>query len=381
MSPIMGALAPTKKAPNLRQSLMPPNQKAKKKRKNPKIIRRQPQFDNTMKFVVRAPNWIGDSILTIPALQSLRTHFPEAEIWIAAREWVADIFSGFEFIQGIIPLQEHSHQKSLRAKAAALKAHQFDAGLLLTNSFASSLMFFLARIPERWGYNQDGRRLFLTKAVARTEAQEPRHQVYDFLHLVSELGINPLLPELTLPLNPDEILGAERFLSSQGFDPQQKTVVLNPGAYYGSAKRWPISHYRNLAELLQKHHSANLIIVGSSQERPLAEQISTPMPKKPLILSGKTTLRQLAAIISRASLFITNDSGPMHMANALKIPTIAIFGPTDPRATGPFQQPSAVFFKQAVCWPCFYRECPFDHRCMTSIGPEEVYAASKGFLI
>lgn len=333
-----------------------------------------------MKFVVRVPNWIGDSILAIPALQSLHAHDPGAEIWIAAREWVKDIFCAFTFIRGIITLPSDNQLSSLRASAAALKEHRFDAGLLLTNSLASSLLFFLARIPKRWGYNQDGRHLFLTTGISQSKKQKPQHQVYDFLNLISELGIKPLHPQLTLPLLHEDIAWAEQYLASCGIDPNQKTILLNPGAYYGSAKRWPASRYSALAELLHKQLSANLIIVGSSQEIPLAEKIAAPLRKKPIILTGKTSIKQLAAIISLANLFITNDSGPMHMANALKIPTIALFGPTDPKATRPFHQPAAVLFKEAVCWPCFYRECPFDHRCMLSITPEDVYAASQGFL-
>lgn len=328
-----------------------------------------------MKIVVRVPNWIGDCIQAVPAIASLPLNYPQAEVWIAARDWVKDVFSAFPYIQGIISLTGNSRWKTLRQEASELRSLNFDAGLLLTNSFGSALLFQMAKIPQRWGYGSDARRLLLTKPVPRKSPELVTHQVHYYLDLISGLGLKPAPPRLSLPLTSEDKNQAEALLAELGVDLNRQLFVLNPGAYYGPAKRWPSSYYSRLAALLQQNHPAEILIIGSKAEASLAENISSPLQHKPFILTGKTSLRQLAAVLDRADLCITNDSGPMHIATALQVPTLALFGPTDPRVTGPFQAPSKFIKKDVPCWPCSYRECPFDHRCMEHIQPDEVYQA------
>lgn len=334
-----------------------------------------------MKILVRAPNWIGDSVLAIPAIRSLHENFPEDQMYIAARGWVKDLFSSFDFIKGVIPLPDNVNLKNLRQSANSLKEEGFQVGLLLTNSFSSALLFFMAGIPQRWGYAADGRHILLTKGVRPKKHQfSYSHHVYYYLDLISKLGYKTSPPELAIPLSQTQKQEAVSFLTSLGIDFSRPLVILNPGAYYGSAKRWPISRFAWLAEMLQERNNAEILIIGSTAEAGLAEEIATLMKKRPHILAGKTSLPLLAGIIHKANLFITNDTGPMHIANALKTPLVSLFGPTNPHVTGPFQEPSAVIKKDVPCWPCLYRECPFDHRCMTSIESEEVYLACQKFL-
>jgi heptosyltransferase-2 len=333
-----------------------------------------------MRVLVRAPNWIGDSVLAIPALENLHLNLPEAEIWIAAKAWVEPVFSEFPFISGIIPLPERSGLKDQFRQARELTELDFDAGLLLTNSFESALQLFLARIPQRWGYATDGRGFLLTRKIPLRPPWETFHQVYYYMDLISGMGMKTAPPALSFPLNRHEVLGAEQFLFEQGISPSLPLVILNPGGYFGSAKRWPPERYAALAVLLQDQFKAQIAIIGSAQESPLAESIAGNLAVKPLILSGLTSLRQLAALINRAQLCITNDSGPMHLANALRIPVVALFGPTIPEATAPFQEPSAVIRKPVPCWPCAYRDCPLDHRCMNFISPEDVLEISQRWL-
>ena len=334
-----------------------------------------------MKIVIRAPNWIGDVVLSLPAVESLRQNLLQAEIWIAAKEEVKDLYSSFDFIKGIIPLSGFNNFKNLRDAAKKIKEYHFDIGLLLTNSFSSALLFFLAKIPQRWGYIRDNRGFLLTKGVPFKNQDGPvSHQVNYYLNLISGLGFQTSRPELILPPSPEEKKWVKNELSAAGYDPKKPMVILNPGAYYGPAKRWPASRFAELASMLQKKNAAQIIIVGSAEEAELAESIASSMSEGPINMTGKTTLRQLAELISLADLFITNDSGPMHITNALRIPLIAIFGPTDPRLTGPFHQPATVIKKEVSCWPCSYRNCPFDHRCMTEIRPEEIFTASQDFL-
>lgn len=333
-----------------------------------------------MKIIVRAPNWIGDSILSIPALKNLQRHFPDAEIWMAAAEWVSGLFRSFTFIKGFIPVDDPSKINRFRRTASEIKNLGFDTGILFTNSFSSALLFYLAGIPRRWGYQKDGRSALLTKAVKMKNGVQEGHQADYYTNLLHLLGMETRPEELSLPLSSEEIKAArDKFLDLKAAF-SRPLIVLNPGAYYGPAKRWPAERFAALADLLQKNDKGNIVITGSAEEISLSHRISEALGKKPIVLSGKTDLRQLAAVISQADVFVTNDSGPMHMANALKVPVVAIFGPTNPAVTGPFQNPAKVLHKKPVCWPCSYRECPFDHRCMTSISPEEVYEACRLYL-
>lgn len=334
-----------------------------------------------MKIAVRAPNWIGDAVLSLPALTSLRKNFPDAEIWVVASEWTEGIFAPLDWLQGTIPLSNRSSLKSLQTDAQELKKHTFDIGLLFTNSFGSALLFYLAKIPQRWGYARDSRHLLLTRHV-RTSPLEAHHHhhVQYYLTLIEKLGLEVFPAHLEYPLSEEDERTAKDLLRSFGVDTHKPIVIMCPGASYGPSKRWPAAHFSKLAELLQTHHEAEILLIGTDADTESAESIASALQKRPVILTGKTTVRELAGVIAQADLFISNDSGPMHLANALKVPVIVIFGPTDPQITGPYQKPSLVFKKDVPCWPCSYRECPFEHQCMTQILPAKVYEACKDFM-
>jgi len=332
------------------------------------------------KIVIRAPNWIGDSILALPAMADLKRNFPESEIWVAANEWVSDLFRMEEYFEGIVPLPEQNSLKNFNLSSRKLREFDFDLGILLTNSFGSALLFYLARIPQRWGYNRDSRGFLLTRGAPVQNRANRSHQVHYYLDLLSGLGLKNYATELNLSLDQRKLAEIKEWLESLNIDTKKPLVIINPGSFYGPAKRWPASKYSDLASLLQEKNNAQILIIGSETEIPLAEHIATDMRVKPFILAGQTSLAQLAAVISFSNIFISNDSGPMHLANALKIPVIAIFGPTEPLRTGPYQDPYIVFHKGAACWPCSYRECPFDHRCMMSITAQEVFEACQRFL-
>lgn len=332
------------------------------------------------KIVIRAPNWIGDSILALPAMANLKRNFPESELWVAANEWVRDLFRMEDYLEGIIPLPQQSNLKNLNFSARRLRELTFDLGILLTNSFGSAFLFYLARIPQRWGYKRDGRGFLLTKGAPIHNQADRYHQAHYYLDLLSGLGLKNYTTELNLSLDRRELVRMKEWLESQNIDAKKPLVIINPGAFYGPAKRWPASKYSELASLLQEKNNAQIAIIGSKTEIPLAEHIATDMPEKPFILAGQTSLTRLAAIISFGSVFISNDSGPMHLANALKIPIIALFGPTEPFRTGPYQNPYTLFHKGAPCWPCSYRACPYDHRCMMNISVQEVFEACQKYL-
>jgi heptosyltransferase-2 len=330
-----------------------------------------------MKIVVRAPNWVGDSVLALPAVESIHGAFPDAQLWITAKDWVKDLFALSGVTEGIVPLPASADFKSLKTSALSLKEHNFDIGLLLTNSFGSALLFYLAGIPKRWGYAADGRSLLLTSRIRVDNEDNPRHHVLYYLDLLSGLGLETRPPELKLTVPPSETAAARERLTSLGLNVNRPLVVLSPGASYGPAKRWPAGRFAELARAFQSQKGAEILIIGSAGEAEIAAAIASTMDRKPAVLTGQTTLAQLLGLISQAALVISNDTGPMHLANALRVPVVGIFGPTDPAVTGPFEQPSRTVKKDVPCWPCFYRKCPYDHRCMTMIETVDVLDAAK----
>lgn len=335
-----------------------------------------------MKIAVRVPNWIGDAVLSLPALAALKAGRSEAEIWVVAQEWVKDLFTSGTPADGVVTLSGGTSLGGLRSAARRIRQEGFDTGLLLTNSFGSALVFALARIPERWGYKRDSRGFLLTQGVPFDGAAAPVHQAEYYLRLIRGLGIKTPPTPMRLALAPGEKEAARKLLDSLGLkrDKKKPLVILNPGASYGPAKRWPVERFAGLASRLQAARSARIVITGSPEEAELADRLASSMSRQPVILSGRTSVRGLLGILSCAELFITNDSGPMHMANALGIPVVGLFGPTDPAVTRPYQPPFTVLWKGAACWPCLYRSCPYGHQCMTAIEPEEVLEASLSYL-
>ncbi len=333
-----------------------------------------------MRIAVRVPNWIGDSVLAIPAIKSLKTNFPDSYISIIAKTWVKDIFLNLDFVDGIVPLPDQSNLAGIRSAAKKLKKYSFDAGLLFTNSFLSALLFTMAGIPKRWGYKRDGRQLLLTESAPYKKARKQIHQVLYYQNILSGLGFKTYPPKLQLSVTEQEKALAGDFLNSCGIEPKHKTIILNPGAYFGPAKRWPVSRYASLAEMLQKKAPLTLLLIGSEAEKELTHAILASLKKKPIDLAGKTSLRMLMAIMSLANVVVSNDSGPMHISNALGTPVVALFGPTIPAVTQPFQQPYTLIKKRVPCWPCSYRACPYEHQCMLRITPEEVLSECERFL-
>jgi len=333
-----------------------------------------------MKIIVRTPNWIGDTLMAFPAMAALRRHFPADEISIAAPDGIRDLFAGPETTERLFSPAPARKGTSLLGAAAELRAGRFDAGILLTNSFGSALVFALARIPQRWGYARDGRGRLLTKRVRVRRTDEPVHMVRYFSDLMEGLGIPTSPPEIRLSVTPEEAARGRELLARSGLDPGRPLVILNPGAAYGPAKRWPKERFSALAGILQERRGAEIAVTGTAEDRPAAAAICAGLRRPAADLTGKTTLRELLAVIRAAAVFVTNDSGPMHLANALRVPVVALFGPTDPAVTAPYHEPRTILKKNVVCWPCLYRRCPYDHRCLVGIPAEETADAVESYL-
>ena len=331
-------------------------------------------------IVVRSTNWIGDVVMSLPALREVRRLHPEAHLAIVARDWVSDLYRDQGLVDEIISFP--SGHSSLRL---ARRLRGFDRAVLFQNAFEAALLVSIAGVRDRIGYATQHRGFLLTRrALPRTPAHS-LHQVYYYLDLLHLTGLSPtdyldapdFRPNIRLRPTAEGLRQADRILEQERLLPDVRIVGLNPGASFGPAKRWLPDRYGQLADRLIREAGAAVVVLGSASERGIAEAIQSTMRERAVILSGRTSLGGLTALISRCSLFITNDSGPMHLAAALETPQIALFGSTDEVATGPFADNAEVIHKHVECSPCLRRTCPIDLRCLTRISVQEVFEAAR----
>ncbi len=337
---------------------------------------------NSQKILIRLPNWIGDAILSIPALNAVRDHFKNSEITFIGKGPILQVLQENRLSDHSIVL--NGSYLGIFQKwnlVRKLRKEKFDMAILFQNAFEAAFLSFLSFIPKRYGYNTDGRGFLLTCRIARPSKKEKIHQLEYYLRLVASLeGINLNQPKPAIQVTQDEKREVRKRLEREGIAPGEMIIGLNPGAAYGSAKRWLPERFAQLGDRLGRIHKAKIIIFGGASEKNLMDDIENLMVKKPLNVAGKTTVRELIALISECALFITNDSGPMHMASALNVPVISIFGPTDSEATSPAGDRTIMVRKEVACSPCLLRECPIDHSCMTGISVEEVFNEAQNQL-
>ncbi|MGW8178767.1 MAG: lipopolysaccharide heptosyltransferase II [bacterium] len=337
------------------------------------------------RILIRGTNWIGDSVMSVAALREIRNLYPASHLTLLVKDWVAGIFQEQDLVDEIITF---GPTESSLDRIRPYRFRNFDAGILFQNAFEAALILFLSRIPERAGYDTEWRRPLLTRAASPRIKPLKRHQVYYYLDLLYQTGFsgtdylhNPnFQPDISLIVPKIGIDRAEALLESADIYTDQVLIGLNPGAYYGRAKRWLTERYAALADRLIDELDAKILVFGSKGEKPIAARIEDQMRHTPWILTGRTDLPALMALISRCSVLITNDSGPMHLAASLGTPQIAIFGSTDEIATGPFSENAKVIHKHVECSPCLLRECPIDLRCFTRIEVDEVFETTKAHL-
>jgi len=323
-----------------------------------------------MNILIRSPNWIGDAVLATSALSYLKKRIPDSSIKVLAVNWVKDLFLHHPAVEDIIPLPQGVGKEKIHL-LQRIKKEKYDYGILLTNSFSSAFFLFGAGLPERLGYATDGRGLLLTEKVPLPENLESIHQKDYYLNLVKQVWPGKENPPISLRVSKEEKEHAKTILKSLDIAKNERVIGLNPGAAYGPAKRWPLEKYNALAREILKSCESKILIFGNKKEAELGNVISRGIEKDTVNLMGKTTLRELIALIQRCQVFITNDTGPMHIASALKVPVVAIFGPTSPQRTSPLGV-STVIKKEVACAPCKNRICPSDHKCMEKIEVEEV---------
>ncbi len=308
--------------------------------------------------------------MSLPALQAIRGRFPRADRR-PARPWVGDIYAREPFADRVILLTAGRGTKDLGGiwrAAQSLRPERFDCAILLQNAFEAALIAWLAGIPRRIGYNRDGRGLLLTDPIRLPAAAEiPSHQRFYYLEMLRRAGL--------LDGNPsDAPIRLEKTAGAPG-----RIVGVSPGAAFGSAKRWPPGRFAEAAAEVAAKLDCSVAVFGSKDERELCEQVARLVEARgPTArnFAGETSLQDFIDLVAGCLVYLTNDSGAMHVTCALGVPTVAVFGSTDETATGPVGSWTRVVREPVECSPCLLRECPTDHRCMERVAVSRVVAAA-----
>jgi heptosyltransferase-2 len=335
------------------------------------------------RIVVRGTNWVGDAVMTIPALRQLRRLFPDAHITLATRAWAKGLFADVDFIDELL-VHEGTGLRSVVKQVRQWRQRDFDLAVLFPNSLETALVASLARVPLRVGYATEGRQALLTHPLSLPEWRHSKHEVFYYLKIVAELEWLNKREQTFLDTQPDGSLevgdarqsAAHDFLRSRGINHSDGSGILIavcPGSINSRAKRWPADRYAALADRFISDLGAEVLLVGSSAELEVSLEVTKQMRNRAVMLTGETSLADLVAILSLVDLLVTNDTGPAHIASALGRPTLVIFGPTNPSTTRPFSPFGEVVREPPDCAPCMLRDCPIDHRCMTAITPADVY--------
>ena len=337
------------------------------------------------RLLVRGPNWIGDAVMSEPAMAALQELFPTTEITLLVKPTIAELLRGHPALHQVLVYEDPGRHAGITGKwtlAGALRRLQFDLAILFQNAFEAALLTFLAGIPRRYGYATDGRSFLLSDPITVPERTKTGHQVQYYMDLLRPLGSEGPAESPRLFLSSEEEQATDRRLAESGITESDLLLGLNPGSTYGGAKRWLPERFAETADRLIREQGAHsgrrvrVVIVGARGEEALGRAVADRMQIKPIQLSGRTTIRELMAVIKRCALFLTNDTGPMHIAAAFGVPVVALFGPTDSRTTSPFGNGHTIVRHPVECSPCLLRECPIDHRCMTRISVDEVYEAA-----
>ncbi len=355
------------------------------------------------RILARGTNWLGDAVMTTPALLRLREKYPDAHIALLTPGKLEQLWQHHPAVDESISF---SSGEGVFAVGKKLRVGKFDTALVLPNSPRSAIEVFWAGIPRRIGYARPWRNFFLTQMVVEragvlkmrkrspeeiqrlisqpAQSQKPKaqnfsaNQAHEYLHLAAALGANAEAMPASLFVTPEEVAAArEKFGLATASGP---ILGLNPGAEYGPAKRWPIERFIATAKEIQKRINCTWILFGGKNDTEFTNPIQSALGSGTAVfnLAAKTSLRELMSLMKLCRVFLTNDTGPMHVAAAMGVPTVAIFGSTSPELTGPSSANESllkILRTDVPCSPCFLRECPIDFRCMNGIGVERVVEA------
>lgn len=328
-------------------------------------------------ILIRMPNWLGDAIMATPLIADLRNHYPSARITVMCLANIAPLFEQDDQINEILSFKKLNgwvHGQS-RDIINPLRYGNFDLGILTTNSFSSAWWFWLGKVKNKIGFSTNFRSLLLDKALPFPKNKEMQHQVLTYKELLTPLMIPISTTMPYLKISEKEKSEAKKFLENLGINLEKNKIIgINPGAAFGSAKCWLPDRFRELTKRLIDDPDIRVLYFGDQNTSNLVASICKDLPNTVINLAKKTTLRELMALIASCSVILSNDSGPMHIAAALKTPLVALFGSTSEIKTGPYKH-GKIIHKHVKCSPCYKRVCPIDFRCMTQIEVDEVYNA------
>ena len=341
--------------------------------------RRQIDFSKLNSVLIRGTNWIGDVVMTFPAIAAVRETLPKARITVLVKPWVADLVRMHPAVDEVVVYERpgrHDGLGGLLTLARELREKRFDAAILLQNAIEAAILARLARIPVRAGYSTDARGLLLTHPVERTPQIKTVHQSLYYLEMLKALGFRSSGGSLRIAATEQQRLSAERLMGQFGIAGCRPLVGISPGAAYGPAKRWFPERFAAVADRLTERFSCPVLLFGSAGDRSSTEAVQSAAKSALIDIAGKTNLGDAIALIARCDLFVTNDSGLMHVAGALGVPTVAIFGSTNPQTTYPLGDRTLLIRRPVDCSPCLKKDCPTDFRCMDLVTVDEVYDES-----
>lgn len=329
------------------------------------------------RILLRIPNWVGDTVMATPAIGAVRENFPDSTIAVLTRPWASPLMKNHPAVDQVLLFRKGNGFLSRMAKvirtAGQIRRMNFDLAILFQNAFEAALLAYLGGIKYRIGYDTDGRQLFLSHAVMRDDDVLNLHQVDYYLSILRAMGWKAVTRNPSLFVDDKDRKAIASLLSSEGIGQNHFLLGLSPGAVFGPAKRWPAERFATIGDWSAQRWGAKVVVIGSESEQDICMGVSQSMKHVSLNLGGRTTLGEAMALIERCHSFVANDSGLMHIASALDVPTVAIFGSTDPVATGPRSQKATIVQNPVDCSPCLKKECPIDFRCMLSIEPDEVW--------
>jgi len=337
-----------------------------------------------MKILIRATNWVGDAILALPALRAVREKFLDSHIAIVARPYVADLYREQGVCNELIPYDLKGQHRGWRGRetlAGELRAKKFDVALLLQNAFDAAWLVWRAGVPERIGYARDGRGILLTRSIRVPKPGEiPAHEKFYYLELLRRVGwLDAFRDDAHIELRVSDAARQRgmQTLVEAGARVNARRIAVGAGASYGSAKCWPPERFAKALNEFSSHADVDVILFGTAAEAAVSEAIARDLCRSPINLTGKTSIADLPGLLSQCHLFLGNDSGAMHVAAAVGLPIVAVFGPTDPFGTAPVTPRATIVQQKPYCSPCFLRRCPTDHRCMLTITPGMVETALR----
>jgi heptosyltransferase-2 len=333
-------------------------------------------------IIVRMPNWIGDLVMATPILSDLRRAYPNAHITAMCRMPLCELLKEDPEINELFCFAKASgfnRREERRNIIEKLRKGKYDLGILLTHSFSSAWWFWLGKVQTRLGYECNGRKPLLTHSMPFPKNIQNQHLVVTYKTLLEPLGVPISDTPPRLYLSPKEIQNARIQLRQQWIPDGALVVGINPGATYGSAKCWLPERFREVTQRLLQQKDVYIVYFGDQGTASIVKEICSGLPPRVINLAGMTSLRELSSLISQCDVILTNDSGPMHIADAIGTPIVALFGSTSEVITGPYRS-GTLIHKHVECSPCYQRTCPIDFRCMKRIEADEVYEAINKIL-